>query len=155
MRSECLAKQTPHRRIWRWEHEAFLQAYGEVMQTESAKAISKRRGAIVEHPFGTIKRSLGWDHYLVRGKEKVSGENALIMFCYNFKRVLNMLGTMLFNKLLLAIKAGDIAVVMQAIKRHLPFLRPLFDYLCQKYLFSQQTRLFYPPAFNKNLFTRA
>ncbi len=83
VRSECLAKQTPHRRIWRWEHEAFLQAYGEVMQTESAKVISKRRGSIVEHPFGTIKRSLGWDHYLLRGKEKVSGENALIMFCYN------------------------------------------------------------------------
>ncbi len=117
VRSECLAKQTPHRRIWRWEHEAFLQAYGEVMQTESAKAISKRRGAIVEHPFGTIKRSLGWDHYLVRGKEKVSGENALIMFCYNFKRVLNML----FNKLLLAIKAGNIEAVMEAIKRYLCF----------------------------------
>ena len=156
VRSECLAKQTPHRRIWRWEHEAFLQAYGEVMQTESAKVISKRRGSIVEHPFGTIKRSLGWDHYLLRGKEKVSGAHgfdwALIMFCYNFKRVLNLLGTRLFNQLLLAIKAGDIAVVMQAIKRHLPFLRPLFDYLCQKYLFSQQTNLFHPPAFNKNLF---
>ena len=124
VRSECLAKQTPHRRIWRWEHEAFLQAYGEVMQTESAKAISKRRGAIVEHPFGTIKRSLGWDHYLVRGKEKVSGDGfdwALIMFCYNFKRVLNMLGTMLFNKLLLAIKAGNIEAVMEEIKRHLCF----------------------------------
>ncbi len=106
----------------------------------------------MEHPFGTIKRSLGWDHYLLRGKEKVSGENALIMFCYNFKRVLNLLGTRLFNQLLLAIKAGDIAIVMQAIKRHLPFLRPLFDYLCQKYLFSQQTNLFHPPAFNKNLF---
>ncbi len=121
LRSECLAKQTPHRRIWRWEHEAFMQSWRELMQTESAKAISKRRGAIVAHPFGTIKRSLGWDHYLVRGKEKVSGENALIMFCYNFKRVLNMLGTMLFNKLLLAIKAGNIEAVMQEIKRHLSF----------------------------------
>ncbi len=63
--------------------------------------------------------------YLVRGKEKVSGAHgfdwALIMFCYNFKRVLNLLGTMLFNKLLLAIKAGDIEAVMQKIKRHLYF----------------------------------
>ncbi len=125
VRSECLAKQTPHRRIWRWEHEAFMQSWRELMQTESAKAISKRRGAIVAHPFGTIKRSLGRDHYLVRGKEKVSGaygfDWALIMFCYNFKRVLNMLGTMLFNKLLLAIKAGNIEAVMEEIKRHLCF----------------------------------
>ena len=36
-----------------------------------SKGIVKRRGAIVEHPLGTIKRSLGWDHYLVRGKESV------------------------------------------------------------------------------------
>ena len=62
LRSEFLAKQTPHRRVWRWEHEAFMQSYRKVIQTASAKAISKRRGAIVEHPFGTIKRSLGWDH---------------------------------------------------------------------------------------------
>ncbi len=121
LRSKCLTKQTPHRRIWRWEHEAFMQSWRELMQTESAKAISKRRGAIVAHPFGTIKRSLGWDHYLVRGKEKVSGaygfDWALIMFCYNFKRVLNML----FNKLLLAIKAGNIEAVMEAIKRYLCF----------------------------------
>ncbi len=55
LRSECLAKQTPHRRIWRWEHEAFMQSWRELMQTESAKAISKRREAIVAHPFGTIK----------------------------------------------------------------------------------------------------
>ncbi len=51
LRSECLAKQTPHRRIWRWEHEAFMQAYRKSMQTKSAKAISKRRGSTVEHPF--------------------------------------------------------------------------------------------------------
>ena len=31
------------------------------------------------------------------------------------------LGTMLFNKLLLAIKAGDIEAVMQEIRRHLLF----------------------------------
>ncbi|SMM99954.1 hypothetical protein SPONN_1137 [uncultured Candidatus Thioglobus sp.] len=54
--------------------------------------IIKRRGSIVEHPFGTIKKLLDWDHYLVKGKGKVSGENALIVFNYNFKRVLSILG---------------------------------------------------------------
>ena len=62
LRSNCIAEQTPHRKIWWWEHEVFIQSYRESMQTESAKAIIKRRGSIVEHPFGTIKRSLGWDH---------------------------------------------------------------------------------------------
>jgi hypothetical protein len=57
------------------------------MKTSTAKKLIRQRGALVEHPFGTIKQTLGWSHYLVRGKEKVSGENALIMFTYNFKRL--------------------------------------------------------------------
>jgi transposase len=121
LRTQCLSDKTPRRSIQRWEHEAFIQAYRQNMQTASSKAIIKRRGAIVEHPFGTIKRTLGWDHYLVRGKEKVSGENALIMFCYNFKRVLNILGITLFKKVLLAIKAGDIEAIAQEIARYLSF----------------------------------
>ena len=52
----------------------------------------KRRQAIVEHPFGTIKRHLGYTHTLVKGLEKVNGEFNLIMFCYNFMRTKNILG---------------------------------------------------------------
>ena len=52
----------------------------------------KRRQAIVEHPFGTIKRHLGYTHTLVKGLEKVNGEFNLIMFCYNFLRTKNILG---------------------------------------------------------------
>ena len=48
---------------------------------------------------GTIKRTLGWDHFLVRTKNKVLGENALIMFTYNFRRLLNLIGIDLFKKL--------------------------------------------------------
>jgi hypothetical protein len=62
------------------------------MKTSTSKKLIKKRGSIVEHPFGTIKQTLGWSHFLVRGKEKVSGENALIMFTYNFKRLLNLIG---------------------------------------------------------------
>lgn len=72
------------------------------MKTTHAKEMVKKRGSIVEHPFGTIKRTLGWDHYLVRGKEKVSGENALIMFAYNFKSVLNILAEKTFRTLIQA-----------------------------------------------------
>ncbi len=48
------------------------------MATAETKAIVKKRGSIIEHPFGTIKRTLGWDHFLVRTKKKVLGENDLI-----------------------------------------------------------------------------
>ena len=61
----------------------------------------KRRQAICEHPFGTIKRHLGYTHTLVKGLEKVNGEMNLIMFCYNFMRTKNILG---FEKMLQAIQ---------------------------------------------------
>ena len=53
----------------------------------------KRRQAIVEHPFGTIKRHWGFTHTLLKGLQKVNGEMNLIMFCYNFMRTKNILGT--------------------------------------------------------------
>ena len=61
----------------------------------------KRRQAIVEHPFGTIKRHFGFTHTLLKGLQKVNGEMNLIMFCYNFMRTKNILG---FDKMLETIK---------------------------------------------------
>lgn len=52
----------------------------------------KRRQAIVEHPFGTIKRQWGFDHTLMKGKEKVKGEFSIIVLCYNLRRVITILG---------------------------------------------------------------
>lgn len=52
----------------------------------------RRRQAIVEHPFGTMKRNWGFDHTLMRGLEKVEAEFALIFTAYNMKRVINILG---------------------------------------------------------------
>lgn len=50
------------------------------------------RKALVEHPFGTIKRWMRQDHFLTRGKEKVSGETSLTFLAYNLKRVLSIVG---------------------------------------------------------------
>lgn len=101
------------------------------MKTKEAKEIVKKRGSIVEHPFGTIKRSLGWDHFLVRGKEKVSGENALIMFAYNFKRMLNLIGTTLFKKLIISIKEGDLTQIIKDIGEYILLFRVYLAYFSQ------------------------
>lgn len=52
----------------------------------------KRRQAVCEHPFGSIKRHWGYTHTLLKGLQKVNGEMNLIMFCYNFMRTKNILG---------------------------------------------------------------
>ena len=89
------------------------------MNTPEAKAIVKKRGSIVEHPFGTIKRTLGWDYFLVRTKKKVLGENALIIFTYNFKRLLNLIGIALFKKLCTAIKNNSLAQIREEIASYI------------------------------------
>lgn len=78
----------------------------------------KRRQAICEHPFGTIKRHLGYTHTLLKGLQKVNGEMNLIMLCYNFMRTKNILG---FEKMLQAIKnwTPDYSKIICAIKKAL------------------------------------
>ncbi len=75
----------------------------------------KRRQAICEHPFGTIKRHWGYTHTLLKGLQKVNGEMNLIMFCYNFMRTKNIIG---YDKMLLAIQnwQPDYTKVVGALK---------------------------------------
>ena len=75
----------------------------------------KRRQAICEHPFGSIKRHWGYTHTLLKGLQKVNGEMNLIMFCYNFMRTKNILG---FDKMIKAIQnwTPDYTKVICALK---------------------------------------
>jgi Transposase DDE domain len=58
----------------------------------NGRSTYKRRQAIVEHPFGTIKRSWGYYYTLVKGKEKVNAEYAIVCLTYNLRRAVNILG---------------------------------------------------------------
>jgi transposase len=90
LRARCLAPKARQRTIGRWEHEDVLERHRARMQ--GADELMRRRSAIVEHPFGTLKCRAGYRHFLVRGFNKVRGEWSLMALCYNFTRVLNILG---------------------------------------------------------------
>jgi transposase len=90
LRARCLSAKTPTRTVQRWEHEAVLERHRARMKTAAGRM--RRRGAIVEHPFGTLKCRAGYRHFLVRGFNKVRGEWSLMALCYNFSRVLNIIG---------------------------------------------------------------
>ena len=137
LKKNCLSDKTPNKQVYRWEHEHLVDNYIKKMNTPEAKAIVKKRGSIVEHPFGTIKRTLGWDHFLVRTKKKVLGENALIMFTYNFKRLLNLIGIALFKKLCKAIKEKDLSTIREEIVAYLLAFGVNLAYLLEIYLFLQ------------------
>jgi len=90
LRARCLAPKATTRTIARWEHEDVLERHQARMR--GAGDLMRRRSALVEHPFGTIKCRAGYRHFLVRGLNKVRGEWSLMALCYNFTRVLNILG---------------------------------------------------------------
>ena len=60
------------------------------------------RRQTVEHPFGTIKASMGWTHFLTRTLPKVRTEMNLHVLAYNMKRLIKILG---FDELMYAIRA--------------------------------------------------
>jgi len=62
------------------------------------------RMCLSEHPFGTIKRAMGFTYFLLKGMRKVTGEFALMCLGYNIKRAKNLLG---FDKMMeLMVKEG-------------------------------------------------
>lgn len=92
LRPHCLGPRSDRRTIERWEHEATLERHRARMRAPEAEQIMRKRKALAEHPFGTLKCRAGYRHFLVRGFQKVRGEWSLMMLCYNFTRVLNIFG---------------------------------------------------------------
>jgi transposase len=54
--------------------------------------IYERRKARIEHPFGFIKKVLGYGQFLLRGLEGVRAEASILATCFNLRRMINLLG---------------------------------------------------------------
>ena len=91
LREQCLTEKAKVKQIERWEHEAVVERHQERMKQNPQKM--RTRGALVEHPFGTLKHRAGIHHFLMRGLKKCRGEFSLMVLGYNFTRVLNILGS--------------------------------------------------------------
>jgi len=78
------------RYIYRWEDQQVIERLKERLITEPQ--IMKRRKAIVEHPFGTMKKVWGYSTFLLRGIDKVSTEISLMTLAYNIRRALSIIG---------------------------------------------------------------
>jgi transposase len=90
LRPQCLAPCADRRVIERWEYQAVIERHRARMA--HAAPMMRCRKALVEHPFGTLKCRAGYRHFLLRGFAKVRGECSLMVLCYNFTRVLNIIG---------------------------------------------------------------
>jgi len=90
VKQQC-SKNTRGKGIHRREYQAYIQQNKE--QVERNKALYKRRQAIVEHPFGTIKRQWGFSYIMTKkSMRRASGDVGLMMTAYNLRRIINILG---------------------------------------------------------------
>ena len=93
------------RRVTRWVREDVLDAMRE--RIDRHPHMMRLRRDTVEHPFGTLKRWMGAEHFLMKGLHNVGTEMSLHVLAYNLKRVINILGV---ERLLRALYALFIAV---------------------------------------------
>ncbi|MDT0678647.1 transposase [Zunongwangia sp. F117] len=98
---------------------------------EADPELYRQRQAIVEHPFGTIKRQWGFDHILPKkGRKRASADVGLIFTAYNLKRILNLLGKKAWNSLLETISLCNFAFIAA----HRMILKPHTLFKCQQHL---------------------
>jgi transposase len=90
LRNRCTTSVKGGRRIKRWEHEEVNDRLRQRLD-ENPEMYSERK-KLSEHPFGTMKVSMGHENLLMKGKKKVGTEINLTVLSYNLKRVLNILG---------------------------------------------------------------
>lgn len=89
VKDEC-SKAKYGKGIQRSEYQEYISQNKE--RIENNKDYYRKRQAIVEHPYGTIKRQWGFDHIMTKKtKERASADVGLIMIAYNLRRLLNIL----------------------------------------------------------------
>jgi len=89
MREQCTKAKINGKIVQRSEYAQFIENNAKRI-TESGE-LYKKRQALVEHPFGTIKRGWGFDHVMTKkGIKRASADFGLIALAYNLKRIMNI-----------------------------------------------------------------
>ena len=88
-RGECLNKEKFRRIVRKSKNDILDRADKKYAEN---KELYKSRQQIVEHVFGTVKRTMDGGYFLLRTKKKVKTEAALLFLGYNIKRTKGFLG---------------------------------------------------------------
>jgi hypothetical protein len=87
LKAQC-TRNKGGRRITRWVDEELLEQMEQ--RVHARPEIMKQRQELVEHPFGTMKRSWNQGYFLMRGLAKVRAEFSLTVLADHLRRVLNL-----------------------------------------------------------------
>jgi transposase len=123
VRAHC-TKNLKGRLIERSEHAPFVEWNKQNITSEPQ--VYKKRQAIVEHPYGTIKRQWGFSYILTkRGIERAAADVGLIFVAYNLKRIMAIVGTKKLQEYLkdIACKKITLNAVFNVMKKALSYYK--------------------------------
>jgi len=115
---------------------------------EANKAVYKQRQAIVEHPYGTIKRQWGFSYIMTkRWIERADADVGLMFIAYNFRRLLSVIGKNELKKYLGVLLPVFylknalnklIKFILRTIKNFLPLYNEYFVLLVNWHIFTRE-----------------
>jgi transposase len=136
VRRSCTTAQQNGKIVQRSEFKEHIDL--NALRVAKNPELYKRRQAIVEHPFGTIKRQWGFDHIITkRTISRASADVGLIFIAYNLKRILNLMGKRAFTPiyLLRRILVSSLETIVRFLKlgpghfQEHPRKRLIFNYI--------------------------
>jgi len=98
VKEEC-SKAKYGKGVQRSEYQEYINRNKE--RIENNKDYYRKRQAIVEHPYGTIKRQWGFSYISTKkGKQRASADVGFMFIAYNLRRIMNIVGKNALKKYL-------------------------------------------------------
>ena len=96
---DACTKNNRGRLIERTEHAPYIEQNQN--NIDANPKLYKKRQAIVEHPYGILKRQWGFYYIMTkRGRKRASADVGLMFVAYNLRRIMNILDKNIFKKFL-------------------------------------------------------
>lgn len=133
LKQQC-TRNTKGRLIERPENAEFIEQ--NYQRIEANKDVYKLRQAIVEHPYGTIKRQ--WDFSYIMTKRFIKRADAdigLMFTAYNLRRIINIIGKNEFKKYLQVLLSFLLSIISlsEPFKSILNYLKMAWNYFENKF----------------------
>ena len=127
VKAQCTTAKQNGKIIQRSEYQSYIEKNAQSVAQNPE--IYKQRQAIVEHPYGTLKRQWGFDHILTKKTmSRASADVGFMFIAYNLKRLLNLIGIdRLMQELNIIIKLF-IALLKHINRQNRPY-KAIFKYL--------------------------
>lgn len=133
---DCTTSKKNGRIISRSEYADYYEQNKKNMASD--RTLYRQRQAIVEHPFGTIKRSWGFTYIMTKkGINRAKADVGFMFLSYNLCRIFNILDFETLNKYLIALKKSFFVplffrrplMIIKWFLSHFIFLKPSMKYI--------------------------